>query len=61
MLYLEAMLKGMVKLWGWRCGRCEHEWLPRNKEEVPRVCPKCKSDYWNKPRKNAMPEKKEEK
>ena len=39
-----------VPLMGYRCERCKHEWLPRNKE-APRVCPKCKSPYWDKPRK----------
>jgi DNA-directed RNA polymerase subunit RPC12/RpoP len=39
-----------VKLWGYRCDRCEHEWLPRDKERDPLVCPKCKSRYWNVPR-----------
>ncbi len=32
-----------VKLDGYRCDRCEHEWLPRDKEQDPKVCPKCKS------------------
>ncbi len=32
---------------GWLCCRCEHKWVPRE-EETPRVCPKCKSPYWNK-------------
>jgi len=40
-----------VPLMGYRCERCEHEWLPRN-DDAPRVCPKCKSPYWDKPRKN---------
>ena len=39
-----------VQLWGYRCERCGHEWLPRKGEE-PKVCPKCKSPYWNTPRK----------
>ena len=34
------------------CERCEHEWVPRRDGE-PRVCPKCKSPYWNKPRASA--------
>jgi hypothetical protein len=29
----------------------EHEWLPRDKDQEPRVCPKCKNPYWNTPRK----------
>jgi len=40
-----------VKLVGYRCDRCEHEWLPREKSTDPKVCPKCKSPYWNTPRK----------
>ena len=36
------------------CDRCGHEWVPRDSpESEPRVCPKCKSPYWNKPRKIA--------
>ena len=39
---------------GFRCERCEHEWVPRaESEEGPTVCPKCKSPYWAKPRKSA--------
>lgn len=32
------------------CNRCGHKWLG-NKEHEPKVCPKCKSVYWNAPRK----------
>ena len=31
-----------------KCGRCGHKWITRSKKE-PKVCPKCKSPYWNKP------------
>lgn len=44
------MAKVQLTVWGWRCERCEHEWIPRESQE-PRVCPKCKSPYWNRPRK----------
>jgi predicted Zn-ribbon and HTH transcriptional regulator len=46
------ILLGMaqVKLWGYRCERCEHEWVPRDKDHEPKVCPRCKSPYWNTPR-----------
>lgn len=37
---------GQVILLGCRC-RCGHEWLPREKLEKPRVCPKCKSANWD--------------
>lgn len=40
-----------VPLMGYRCQRCGHEWLPRkNSKNEPKVCPKCKSPYWNRPR-----------
>ncbi len=39
-----------LQLWGYRCERCGHDWLPREQEQEPRVCPKCKSPYWNQPR-----------
>ncbi|HEV2192770.1 MAG TPA: hypothetical protein VGR54_04020 [Nitrosopumilaceae archaeon] len=38
-----------VKLDGYLCQRCYHAWYPRDNEE-PRVCPKCKSPYWNRSR-----------
>ena len=39
---------------GFRCERCSHEWIPRGGlEDEPKVCPSCKSPYWNKPRKSA--------
>lgn len=58
------LIMGLVKVvrWGFRCLRCGHEWVPRGLEDIvdgkipkalaeePRVCPKCKSPYWNKPR-----------
>ena len=40
---------GMVPLLGCRC-RCGHEWLPRNAADKPRVCPKCKSPNWDRPK-----------
>jgi len=49
-----------IKVKGFRCERCGHEWIPRvNLEELksgdiketPIICPKCKSPYWNKPKK----------
>ena len=50
---------GEVKLNGFICERCEHTWISRNlnfnlEVEKPRVCPKCKSPYWNTPRKNGI-------
>jgi len=34
---------------GWRCLRCGHTWRPRQTER-PRVCPLCKSAYWDRER-----------
>jgi len=42
------------KVKGFLCERCGHKWKPRNMNEEPRVCPKCKSPYWNKPRKKKV-------
>ena len=44
-----ALEIGMVQLLGCRC-RCGHEWLPREKGEKPRVCPKCKTPNWDRPK-----------
>lgn len=32
------------------CKRCGHRWIPR-KDEI-RICPKCKSAYWDIDKKN---------
>lgn len=40
---------GFVMLEGCRC-RCGHEWLPRETTDTPRVCPKCKSPNWDRPK-----------
>jgi Zn finger protein HypA/HybF involved in hydrogenase expression len=43
------MGKAMIE--GFECERCKHQWIPRLKTvEEPAMCPKCKSPYWNKPR-----------
>jgi hypothetical protein len=47
------MAKVKLWVWGYRCERCEHEWVPRGKEQEPRVCPKCKSPYWYRPPKTS--------
>jgi len=40
-----------IKADAYKCERCGHIWLPRKADKEPRVCPKCKSPYWNTPRK----------
>ena len=34
------------------CERCGHRWLPKYEslKDKPKVCPKCKSPYWDTPR-----------
>jgi predicted Zn-ribbon and HTH transcriptional regulator len=51
----------MIKVPGYRCERCGHEWVaraPRNnppgrrkagETPKPRQCPKCKSAWWDVP------------
>lgn len=41
-----------IMLKGFQCERCGHKWVPRNESDYPTVCPKCKSPYWNKPKKD---------
>ena len=50
LLVIYCFFMARVLLRGFRCERCGHEWIPRNKGELPSVCPKCKSPYWNRPR-----------
>lgn len=38
-----------IKIEVLKCERCNHEWIPK-KEEVRR-CAKCKSPYWDIPKK----------
>jgi len=42
-----------ITLKGYRCERCGHEWAPRNQVDKPRVCPKCKNPYWDRPRRDS--------
>jgi DNA-directed RNA polymerase subunit RPC12/RpoP len=39
-----------ITVMGYLCERCSHEWIPNTASE-PRVCPKCHSPYWDRPRK----------
>ena len=46
------MARVPITVMGYRCERCEHEWVPRGAaEREPIACPKCHSPYWNRPRK----------
>ena len=37
-----------------QCSRCSHRWIPRKREV--RVCPRCHSPYWDRPRSEPVPE-----
>ena len=39
-----------IKIEKLKCKRCGHEWTPRQ-EEI-RICPRCKSPYWDRERKS---------
>lgn len=39
-----------ITLPGWKCERCGHEWRGKT-SEPPKCCGKCKSPYWQSPRK----------
>lgn len=46
-----------VLIVGNKCYRCDHSWRPNNIKRIPKVCPKCKSPYWNKPRQKSKVKK----
>ncbi len=35
---------------GHKCYRCGHEWRPETFNIIPKVCPKCKNPYWDRPK-----------
>ena len=35
---------------GYRCLKCGHEWIPNSPGKTPRVCPQCKSAWWDQPK-----------
>ena len=51
------MMQGPITVTGCRCERCRWEWVPKF-DKAPRVCPHCKSPYWNIPRKKKTAGKK---
>jgi hypothetical protein len=43
------MARVAITVMGFRCERCAHEWVTRRREATqPRICPKCKSAYWDR-------------
>jgi predicted Zn-ribbon and HTH transcriptional regulator len=43
-----------IKVMGFKCQRCGHEWVPHDPENPPRTCPKCKSPFWDRKRRNSV-------
>ncbi len=43
-----SYMKKEIKVYECQCERCGHKWITRS-DELPIVCPKCKSPYWDKP------------
>ena len=54
---LDNLMVGRVNIEGYKCERCGHIWVPRiyeiEKKKDPVICPKCKSPYWNTPRRGS--------
>ena len=46
----EPQMKAVHAHYACTCCRCKHSWQTV-KMERPRICPKCKSAYWDVPRK----------
>ena len=46
------MARVPITVMGCRCERCAYEWIPRDLNVEPEACPKCKSPYWNRPKKH---------
>lgn len=46
------MARVPITVMGFRCDRCNHEWVPRGSlDDEPKVCPACHSALWNQPEK----------
>ena len=51
-----------VTIEAFQCTRCGHVWAPRGgilvgavtEDEKPKVCPRCKSPYWDRPRRRPV-------
>ncbi len=48
MLVVKQSKVARIKVDGFRCERCGHEWVPRKKDVYPTVCPGCHNPYWDK-------------
>lgn len=51
LIYPLYMAEVKITLYGYKCERCGHQWVPKKIGNNPRVCPNCKSPYWDVPKK----------
>ena len=51
----KSLINFMTKITvnAFKCDRCSHVWCPRNKDDIPKTCPKCRSPYWDTPRRGS--------
>ena len=62
---LDKDCKIKIPVNGFKCLRCGHRWIPRVEldqlegeiKKLPTICPKCKSAYWKKYKKNGETKK----
>ena len=47
---------GKIQISANQCERCKHIWKSRDANKEPKVCPKCKSPYWNTPKRASQKE-----
>ena len=41
---------GVTTVKAFKCDRCGYEWCPKTAEIKPLTCPKCRSPFWDTPR-----------
>ena len=46
------MKRVVIEVAGFQCERCDYKWASRG-GQTPRVCPSCKSPYWDRPRRTS--------
>lgn len=49
-LFLFTRSVGVSTVKAFKCDRCQYVWCPRNKDEKPLTCPRCRSAFWDTPR-----------
>lgn len=48
------MFEEKIEVTQYTCQKCKHKWIPRMGKK-PKVCPECKRDDWDKPKKVGAP------